>query len=256
VLLLPFRIYAVDQRFRATGVTDNDSTRFFRRRRCHAAIECLCMDLQQQQQRPPGSGPSNDLWWTKMVSNNRSTGASVPVCFYAVRYWNRPLFQSIFASSADAVPCGSIVAISHFGKPHPGAPWNFAHPKVTARPFVSRCTHAHRWSQHFSPNWFDPYFCLFPFSVLWWNLKKRKSTSSSETSSAISSAARNAPPPVVVACNGGSGRSCTTPSFRTATTVGPWSILSRKNVSRSRFAAKMRNEGGGVKNGSGGERWW
>jgi hypothetical protein len=51
-------------------------------------------------------------------------------CLYAVRFWNRSLFQHEILDRADEVLCnGTLVAISHFGKPYQGAAWTFPHPK-------------------------------------------------------------------------------------------------------------------------------
>ena len=47
-------------------------------------------------------------------------------CLYMVRYWNRTLVQRI----SEQARSSTVVAVSQFGKPHVGADWPFAHPKV------------------------------------------------------------------------------------------------------------------------------
>lgn len=55
-------------------------------------------------------------------------------CFYAVRYWNRPLIERlVHDDDGDTQPLladGTIVAISHFGLPHTDAVWVHEHPNV------------------------------------------------------------------------------------------------------------------------------
>lgn len=46
-------------------------------------------------------------------------------CLFMVRYWNLTLAQRVALEAHE----GTLIAISHFGKPHQGAEWPFKHPK-------------------------------------------------------------------------------------------------------------------------------
>jgi hypothetical protein len=75
----------------------------------------------------------------------------VPSCVYAVRYWNRLIFQLV----RDAAGPGSIVAVSHFAKPAAGSGWPFSHPKVRS------------WSlsSHASPSFRGLLRCPLPCAI-------------------------------------------------------------------------------------------
>ena len=71
----------------------------------------------------------------KIASVEEEMNGRSIVCLYAVRFWNPKLVK--FIANRPELPSGAVFAVSHFCKPHPGAPWDFKHPKV-CKTFVSK----------------------------------------------------------------------------------------------------------------------
>ena len=103
-----FRVVALDQRYR-TQEEMSTLKGFFQRRHVQDVTDCRQVQLNNVEQVMDG------------IHSSRV------ICLFAVRYWNRPLFERL--AQSDQLASGTIIAISQFGKPHVGAPWNFAHPK-------------------------------------------------------------------------------------------------------------------------------
>lgn len=108
-----FCVVGLDQRYRDT--VTNDAVSFWKRRQVDHVTACKCMDL------------SDTATVMKKICVN---DGSVVKCLFAVRYWNRPLFLALVKAGRDnQLSKGTIIAISQFGRPHAGAPWDFPHPK-------------------------------------------------------------------------------------------------------------------------------
>lgn len=113
------RVVGLDQRY-LDSVHIEATTSFWKRRHVEAVTRSRCIDLTDK------ALVMNEL---ARATDHHKFG-TVQWCFYAVRYWNRPLFQALMKAGHDnALPVGTILAISQFGKPHSGASWNFPHPK-------------------------------------------------------------------------------------------------------------------------------
>lgn len=106
----PFLVTGLDQRYRPRDAAAFRS--FMRRQGVDDVTECRLVDLTVPKD---GSSPVVEA----LVKER-------PACIYAVRYWNRPLFEAVdrFAT------LGTIVAVTHFAKPAEDSPWPFPHPKV------------------------------------------------------------------------------------------------------------------------------
>jgi hypothetical protein len=128
-LQLPFLVVGLDQRYR--DVDKNEAIDFWKRRGVESVTSCRCVDLNTvemverlmaanlnvQQSNVPGS-----------IDTDRNQ--CVVQCFYAVRYWNQPLFAMLVQAGLDRrLRSGTIVAIAQFGKSYAHAPWPFPHPK-------------------------------------------------------------------------------------------------------------------------------
>lgn len=136
-----FRVVGLDQRYR--NKNDNETLSFWKRRNCQNVTECRCVnldDVEALRAELSGSLGRRTMENADSVENaesvdvgviRQSSTAPYVRCFYAVRYWNRPLFEEVarLGRTRKFAP-GTIVAISQFGKPSVGASWNFAHPKV------------------------------------------------------------------------------------------------------------------------------
>ena len=60
-----------------------------------------------------------------LPSTSTATTDVEPLCVYAVRFWHRPTVEKL----EQRLSPGSLFALSHFCRPHNGAPWDFDHPK-------------------------------------------------------------------------------------------------------------------------------
>jgi hypothetical protein len=127
-----FRVVGLDQRYRQKTTGDHETLAFWKRRYCESVTECRCIDLNDIQSIETEllsgiQGAVNDDGTT--TAETRRVAAVK--CLYAVRYWNRALFELVAQLGRDRIlEPGTIVAISQFGKPYIGALWEFAHPKV------------------------------------------------------------------------------------------------------------------------------
>jgi hypothetical protein len=151
-----FRVIAMDQRYRRMiDKSSGDGGRnleeaeeqsspmlFWKRRGVAHETECRQVDLENEAEMHQlllstttssrsSLNEENQSKDTSSTSSN-STASSCVQCIYAVRYWNRPLVERIANDDGCTVlaTSGAIFAMSTFGKPHVGAAWNFAHPKV------------------------------------------------------------------------------------------------------------------------------
>jgi hypothetical protein len=113
-----FRVIGLDQRYRPRDAATFRA--FMRRQGVEDVTECRCVDLTVPKDRV-------SPFVSAMVEER-------PACIYAVRYWNRPLFEEVNRLAAP----GTVVAITHFAKPTEDADWPFAHPKVCQRQVVGR----------------------------------------------------------------------------------------------------------------------
>ena len=104
------RVVALDQRYRTANETD--TLQAFWKRRGVGDVTC-CRQVQLDQ--------------VDQVITEIKEQSDTFQCLFAVRYWNRPLFERLLEQ--EWLPKGTIIGISQFGKPHPGAQWEFAHPK-------------------------------------------------------------------------------------------------------------------------------
>jgi rhodanese-related sulfurtransferase len=144
-----FRIVGYDQRYR-TNTHTNETKQFWHRRHVDTVTNCCCTDLNTIQH-------AMDLRQLLSASQKHQQHPSTTItkktyigCIYAVRYWNKMFVQAIIdaginntctddtdtdsfvdvsSQSSLVLERGTIVAISHFGKPTPDAVWNFPHPK-------------------------------------------------------------------------------------------------------------------------------
>jgi hypothetical protein len=122
-----FRVVGLDQRYKPRDAAVFRS--FMQRQGVDDLTECRCVDLTVSKDR--------DSSIVAALVDER------PECIYAVRYWNRPLFETV----DRLAPRGTIVAITHFAKPTDDADWPFPHPKVSQYCFaraLSPCFVAHR----------------------------------------------------------------------------------------------------------------
>jgi hypothetical protein len=113
-----FRVIGLDQRYRPRDAATFRA--FMRRQQVEDVTECRCVDLAVPKDRV-----------SPVVS---AMLEERPACIYAVRYWNRPLFEEVNRLAAP----GTVVAITHFAKPTEDADWPFAHPKVGQQLAVDR----------------------------------------------------------------------------------------------------------------------
>jgi len=117
-----FRVVGLDQRYR--NLHHNETLEFWKRRHCEDVTQCKCLDLNNA-----------DAMRTELLAVEAGAATYTPVkCFFAVRYWNRPLFDQIVRLGCERkLAQGTLVAISQFGKPSADATWDFPHPKVCTR---------------------------------------------------------------------------------------------------------------------------
>jgi hypothetical protein len=113
-----FRVIGLDQRYRPRDAATFRA--FMQRQGVDDVTECRCVDLTVPKDRV-----------SPVVS---AMVEEPPACIYAVRYWNRPLFEEVNRLAAP----GTVVAITHFAKPTEDSDWPFAHPKVGQRLAVDR----------------------------------------------------------------------------------------------------------------------
>jgi hypothetical protein len=106
-----FRVVGLDQRYKPRDAAVFRS--FMQRQGVDDVTECRFVDLTVSKDR--------DCSIVAALVEER------PECIYAVRYWNRPLFEAV----DRLAPRGTIVAITHFAKPADDADWPFPHPKVS-----------------------------------------------------------------------------------------------------------------------------
>lgn len=116
-----FCVVAVDQRYRS----DHQKVchQFWQRRRVADVTDTKRLDLNDVDatlQAIQDAQRDDDI-------ANHGVKSAIR-CLYAVRFWNRPMIEGI--ARTTVLQPGTIFAISQFGKPHPGAEWKFAHPKV------------------------------------------------------------------------------------------------------------------------------
>jgi hypothetical protein len=125
---LRLHFVGADQRYRENNNNDDETTAFWRRRGQLDRCSCLCVDLKKKN--------SLDDFVEQHVLHRRgrtattTTTTTTTVCVYAVRYWNDALFARL--AKCLTAP-GTIVAVSHFCKPHNDYNWDQLHssPKVT-----------------------------------------------------------------------------------------------------------------------------
>jgi hypothetical protein len=126
----PFLVVGLDQRYR--DVDKNEAIDFWKRRRVESVTSCRCVDLNDVEMVERLMAANLDGQQTSSVPDSIETDRtpSFVQCFYAVRYWNQPLFAMLVRSGLDRrLRSGTIVAIAQFGKPYANAPWPFPHPK-------------------------------------------------------------------------------------------------------------------------------
>jgi len=147
-----FRIVAMDQRYRSKrnpqSSTNSNSTTarlseqeecqsFWTRRRVGGCIECMEIDLMNSE--------AQETVLKEMAKRalRRPAGSETTekrlLVIVAVRFWNRSLVENFISqglkdlihshSTQDIGSPTIIFAISQFGKPSLGAPWEFEHPK-------------------------------------------------------------------------------------------------------------------------------
>jgi hypothetical protein len=127
---MPFLIVGLDQRYR--DVDQNEAIEFWKRRRVESVTCCRCVDLNNVNMVESLLMAANldGQQSNSPVSINTNRNQCFVQCFYAVRYWNQPLFAMLVRAGLDRrLRCGTIVAIAQFGKPYANAPWPFPHPK-------------------------------------------------------------------------------------------------------------------------------
>lgn len=125
-----FRVVAIDQRYRSQPAVSAVQSFWLRRSVSHVT-ECRCIDLDDAPRMLEDLGRPED------------EGATVVLCMYAVRYWNRSLItdvlswmgsqRQVMGDTSDRVGCTRsdtfVFATSHFCRPTVNAPWNFDHPR-------------------------------------------------------------------------------------------------------------------------------
>jgi hypothetical protein len=125
----PWRVIGFDQRYRNVHV--NDSIDFWKRRHVDTITACQLVDFSRIRH-------VTDLFEMTPAPTSHDKNhhhhhcRRVVRCIYAVRYWNKLLFQSIIHAGLKNdpwLPKGTIVAISHFGKASIHSTWDFPHPK-------------------------------------------------------------------------------------------------------------------------------
>ena len=134
--LAKFRVMAMDQRYRSLQSTEmntkkdittskdkeeevEECTQFWKRRGIEMETRCVSVHWGNQTQ-PHAS-------WFQQQQQQPNTKL---LCLFLVRFWNQSLMEFLANSSTSLVKEGTLVAVSQFAKPHPGASWNFDHPKV------------------------------------------------------------------------------------------------------------------------------
>jgi hypothetical protein len=111
----------IDQRYR----DGNDETMaFWQRRGQNDRCRCLCVDLRQNN---TIHDVLVDQQQQQQQLNGGATNTSIICCVYAVRYWHEPLFALL---AVQLTRPGTIIALSHFAKPHDEYVWDHATPKV------------------------------------------------------------------------------------------------------------------------------
>lgn len=106
-----FSVVAVDHRYR-TDSHQKAVVEFFARRQASKCTKCKCLKLDNV-----------DETFDHILRAKKAI-----VCFYAVRYWNRPLIERILQEADSVLPKGALIAISQFGKASEDALWPFEHP--------------------------------------------------------------------------------------------------------------------------------
>jgi hypothetical protein len=101
-------VVGVDQRYRS----DDQCKDFWKREDVHDVTDSFTLDLDNV-----------DSFIDAINEREKSMKCTVK-CIYAVRYWNRSLVEAL--TKRESL---TVFAISQFGKSHPGAKWEFAHPK-------------------------------------------------------------------------------------------------------------------------------
>jgi hypothetical protein len=130
---LRLHFVGADQRYRDNNIDNNDdeTTAFWRRRGQLDRCSCLCVDLKKnclddfvEQHILHRRGRT-----TTTTTTTTTTRSICCCCVYAVRYWNDALFARL--AKCLTMP-GTIVAVSHFAKPHNDYNWEQLHasPKV------------------------------------------------------------------------------------------------------------------------------
>jgi hypothetical protein len=121
---LLFRVVGMDHRYRS-GAGSESLQAFLRREGVEDVAEGRHMDLSLGKDNYEDDGLSSSLSCGGGCFR-RAFLQEKPVCVYAVRFWNRPLWEFV----RDRAEAGTIVAVSHFAKPAEGSGWPFSHPKV------------------------------------------------------------------------------------------------------------------------------
>lgn len=140
-----FRIVGYDQRYRRMG-SGNDTIEFWNRRLVANVTKCYCCDINY-------FPTTHRISWRRRSTGHPESGGATTTavtdrktsfigCIYAVRYWNKPFFQSLIEAGCRNVndpnddeddtwilETGTIIAISQFGKASAHATWDFPHPK-------------------------------------------------------------------------------------------------------------------------------
>jgi hypothetical protein len=109
------KVVGLDQRYQKAVAANEECNHFYGRRGVGDMTACRRIRLEDW-----------DEFAGELQRSNRENGRVL--CFFAVRFWNRPLVEQLVSSPMIAP--GTIFAISQFGKPSPDATWDFAHPKV------------------------------------------------------------------------------------------------------------------------------
>jgi hypothetical protein len=126
---LRLHFVGADQRYRENNNNDDETTAFWRRRGQLDRCSCLYVDLKKN--------CLDDFVEQHVLHRGRTATTTTTTttticccCVYAVRYWNDALFARL--AKCLTAP-GTIVAVSHFCKPHNDYNWDQLHasPKVT-----------------------------------------------------------------------------------------------------------------------------
>ncbi|CAB9508887.1 expressed unknown protein [Seminavis robusta] len=130
-----FRVVAMDQRYRSLqSRAGNDiqardpqvdpveeCIQFWKRRGIEYETRCVSVHWGNQTQ-------DHAQWFRKQQQQSGTTTTHL-LCLFMVRFWNQSLMEFLATSDTELVKEGTLVAVSQFAKPHPGASWNFDHPK-------------------------------------------------------------------------------------------------------------------------------